>query len=70
MLIKELMAFLLGRRYYANIVITRGTTRAEICSFIFQSRADALAHRDSLASNLSFQYIETISFRSRREYCN
>lgn len=67
-LLTEILAFLLGRKYYANIVLTRGTTRTELCSFIFSSRADAHTHRDSLASNLSFQYIETISFRSRHQY--
>ena len=33
--LKEIMAFLFGRKYYANIVATKGTTKQEICSYIF-----------------------------------
>ena len=66
--IKEIIAFIFGRKYYANIINTRGTAKNEICSFIFRSKKAAYKHRDELASTLSFQYIETISFRSRHEY--
>ena len=31
--LKEIMAFLFGRKYYANIVATKGTTKQEICSY-------------------------------------
>lgn len=69
-LLTEIMAFLFGRKYYANIVNTRGTKKCEISSFIFFTRADAMAHRDALEDNRSFRYIETVSFRSRRDYYN
>lgn len=67
-LLKEIIAFLLGRKYYANIVGTKGTDKTEICSYIFRTREEAVRHRDSLLTTLSFRYIETISFRSRKEY--
>lgn len=66
--LKEIVAFLVGRKYYANIVATKGTAEMQICSYIFRNKADAEKHRDEIFSTLSFQYIETISFRSRRIY--
>lgn len=36
--LKEIMAFLFGRKYYANIVATKGTTKQEICSYILQQK--------------------------------
>lgn len=67
-LLQEVIAFLFGRKYYANIVGTRGTDEREICSFIFRTRQEADKHKFQLQSNRSFMYIETISFRSRHEY--
>lgn len=67
-IINEVLAFILGRKYYANIVGTRGTDKTELCSYIFRTRQEADRHRDSLATTLSFLYIETVSFRSRKEY--
>lgn len=64
--LKEIMAFLLGRKYYANIIATRGTTNQEICSYIFATKEAAERHRDEIETTLSFRYIETISFRSRK----
>lgn len=69
-ILTEIAAFILGRKYYANIIHTRGTNRCEISSFIFRSRAEADQHRDALSTNLSFSYVETVSFRSRRDYTN
>lgn len=66
--LKEVIALLLGRKYYANIVATKGTDKTEICSYIFTSKEDANKHRDALQTTLSFIFIETISFRSRKEY--
>ena len=66
----EIMAFILGRKYYANIIHTRGTDKCEVSSFIFRSRGEADAHRDALENNLSYKFVETVSFRSRREYNN
>ncbi|HIT83300.1 MAG TPA: hypothetical protein IAA99_03770 [Candidatus Avibacteroides faecavium] len=66
--LKEIIAFIFGRKYYANIVGTKGTAEMQLCSFIFRTKAEAGKHRDELMSTLSFKYIETISFRSRKEY--
>lgn len=65
---EEIIAFLFGRRYYANIVNTRGTVKCEICSFIFSTKEAAEKHRLELETTLSYRYLETISFRSRRDY--
>ena len=59
--LKEIMAFLLGRKYYANIIATRGTTKQEICSYIFATKEAAERHRDEIETTLSFRYIETVS---------
>lgn len=64
----EIMAFLFGRKYYANIVNTKGTKKCEISSYIFLSKEDALRHRDAMEDNLSYKVIDTISFRSRKDY--
>ena len=66
--LKEIIAFLFGRKYYANIVGTKGTAEMQLCSFIFLTKEQADKHRDELMTTLSFRYIETISFRSRKDY--
>jgi len=64
----EILALLLGKKYYANIINTRGTDKCEIACYIFHSREEAEEHRKRIETTLSFLYIETISFRSRKEY--
>lgn len=66
----EILALLFGRKYYANIVAMNGTNKNEICSFIFSSKQSAMRHKEELQSNLSFRYIETISFRTRHTYAD
>lgn len=66
--INEIIAFVLGRKYYANIINTRGTDKCEICSFIFKSKQEAAKHRLEIQNTMSFSFVETISFRSRREF--
>ena len=66
--LKEIIAFLFGRKYYANMVGTKGTEKMEMWSYIFRTKEAADKHRDGLLTTLSFRYIETISFRSRKEY--
>lgn len=63
-----IVEYLLGRKYYANIVNMRGTERCELCCFIFPTREEAEAHRRSLDLNRSFGFVETVSFRSRYAY--
>jgi hypothetical protein len=64
--IKEIAAFLFGRKYYANIVNTKGTIKQELCSYIFTSMQEAEQHRKGLEDTVSFRFVETISFRSRK----
>ena len=66
--LKEIIAFILGRKYYANIINMKGTTDGELCSFIFTSKEDADKHKETIMDSLSFRFIETISFRSRKNY--
>lgn len=66
---REIAEFLFGKKYYANIINTRGTTKFELSSFIFQTKEEAMEHKSNLMyGNLSFVYIETVSFRSRKRY--
>lgn len=67
-LITEILALLLGRKYYANIVAVNGTDKTDICSHIFATKQQAEQHKQHIATTLSFQFIETISFRSRKNY--
>lgn len=66
--LNEIMAFLFGRKYYANIVRTNGTTREELCSYIFPTKEQAEKHKRDLQHNMSYKYVETIHFRSRNVY--
>lgn len=57
-----------GRKYYANIINTKGTDKCEVTSFIHKTREQAEAHRREIEDTRSFLWIETISFRSHNEY--
>lgn len=66
--LKEIYAFLFGRKYYANIIRTRGVLKDEISSYIFPSLDDALRHRRTIEEGtLTFTFITTVSFRTRHE---
>lgn len=64
--LKEIIAFLFGRKYYANVIATKGVAKQEICSYIFVTREAAERHRREIETTLSFNFIETVSFRSRK----
>lgn len=66
--LQAIIAFVFGHKYYVNIVNTLGTSQCETTSFIHHSKAEAKAHRKEIESTRSFLFIETVSFRSRREY--
>lgn len=66
--LQAIVAFIFGHKYYANIVNTRGTDRFEVASFIFLTKEEAIRHRRSLDTTRSYQYVETVSFRSRIAY--
>lgn len=59
---------LLGHKYYANVINTRGTDKIEMSSFIFASLEDAQKHKEQLSTTRSFIHIETITFRSFKNY--
>lgn len=65
-ILNEIIATLFGRKYYANIIATKGVAKQEICSYIFTSRDAAQRHRFDIDNTLSFRFIETVSFRSRK----
>lgn len=66
--LESIIAFLFGHKYYANIIYTKGTTRQELTSFIHHSREEAEQHRRTIEETVSFGFVETISFRSRKDY--
>lgn len=69
--LKEIIAFLFGRKYYANIVATKGTTKQEICSYILQQKKPLTGidwkskqpYRLLLSKQLPFVLVEYISMR-------
>lgn len=67
-IIQRAVSIVLGHKYYCNIVNVLGTDTHEMTSYIFSQKADAEAHRRRINSTLSFEYVETISFRSRKVY--
>lgn len=67
-LIERIVAFIFGNKYYANIVNSVGTNRCEVCNFIFNTKQQAEQHREAIMGTASFQFVETISFRSRKVY--
>lgn len=67
-IISAVFDFILGKKYYANIINTRGTSRQELSCFIFHSKQEAGAHKEQLSSNSSFAWVETVSFRSYNQY--
>ncbi len=59
---------LAGHKYYANIINMRGTLTAELSCHIFATKGEADEHRRRLWGNSSYQWIETVTFRSRTRY--
>lgn len=66
--LKEIIAFLFGRKYYANIVNVRATNDCEICAYIFNSKEAVREHIESLNATRTYAYVETVTFRSRMFY--
>lgn len=66
--ISQIFNFLFGKKYYANIIGTLGSTRYEISCFIFRTKEEANEHRDRLMTNRTYYYVETITFRSHEDY--
>jgi len=67
-IIQAIIAMILGQKYWANIINTRGTDRCELSCFIFTTKEDADRHKKDVDNTASFMWIETVSFRSRKQY--
>ena len=67
-LISKIIAFLFGNKYYANIINSIGTNRCEVCNFIFNTKEQAEQHKEAIMGTASFRFIETVSFRSRKDF--
>ena len=67
-LLTLVLEFILGHKYYVNIIATKGVIRTECTSFIHPTKESAMRHKSQIDSTTSFQYMETVSFRSRHEY--
>lgn len=66
--LQAITGFLFGHKYYANIVGTRGVERYELTSYIFTNKYEADQHRLRIGQTRTYEYIETITFRSRKVY--
>lgn len=66
--LQSIIAHIFGHKYYANIVNTRGTDKCELSSFIHRTREEAERHRREIEETRSFLHVETVSFRSHRQY--
>ena len=66
--LQAIIAFIFGHKYYVNVFNRRGTPICEISSFIFSTDQEARRHRRELDGSITFQYIETVTFRSRNLY--
>lgn len=60
--------WLFGHKYYANIILVKGTQATELTSFIHYTRRAAERHMLAIRDTSSFEYVETVSFRSRHDY--
>ena len=66
--LQAIIAHIFGHKYYVNIVNTKGTDRCETTSYIHPTREAAEQHKREIDATASFQWIETVSFRSRKIY--
>lgn len=67
-LIEKIIEHVLGHKYYVNIISTRGTFKCETTSFIHPTKQAAIEHKREIETTLTYQWIETISFRSHNRY--
>ena len=67
--LQRIIAFIIGHKYYANIIHVKGVGgTVELTSFIHANKQDAEKHIEDIRRTLSFDYVETVSFRSRNLY--
>ena len=67
-LIQRILEYFFGFQYFADIINVRGTDRCEVTCYIFHTCEEAQKQHDTIRTTLSFDYVETISFRSHRVY--
>jgi len=63
---ERIIGRLIGHKYYLNLIHTIGTQEIEASSYIFGSKKDADAHKEQVNKTRSFDWVETVSFRSRK----
>lgn len=66
--LQSIIAHIFGHKYYVNVVNTRGTDKCETTSFIHRSHDAAERHRREIETTRTFLFVETVSFRSHKEY--
>lgn len=66
--LKSIWNFLFGYKYYACVINTRGVIRTELSSYIFRTKEEAEEYRRGLETNVTYKWVETVSFRSRRDW--
>lgn len=67
-LLSMIVDFILGNKYYCNLVNVKGTSEIEMSSYIFRTKERALLHKQRIQSTRTYQHVETVSFRSRKIY--
>lgn len=66
MVLNEILNHLFGKKYYAVVVTTRGTTKQDLCGYIFADKESAKKHRQNLElCNRTFAPVDIVSFRSK-----
>ncbi|MCD8288151.1 MAG: hypothetical protein LUC18_04845 [Porphyromonadaceae bacterium] len=67
-ILKEVITFLLGRKYYGATFCLRGVSEYQFNSVIYTSKEAMLLHKQEMDDNRTYKWIETFSFRSRKDY--
>jgi hypothetical protein len=67
-ILSNIIDYVLGTKYYVNVVNVAATSECEACCYIFPTKHEADLHRADLRFNDSFKFVETVSFRSRHAY--
>ena len=68
--INDIIEVILGKKYYVCVLNQVGTPKYHVNSVMFRTKEEVKAYRDGLMNNRSYQYIETVSFRSHKDYIN
>lgn len=64
-LIESILAFLLGKKYYAVVLWRTSTPIFEISSKIFRSKQEVADYRERMRGNLIYRIHAVVSFRTR-----